>query len=364
MSSVGVSVGMSRISASGIPDDVEVSAVVTNYNGLDSLIPTLKSLSTASRPFAEIIVVDDGSTDGSLEWVRQNYPEIKLVPLGRNTARLNIVRNAGIKAAKSPYVFLTDNDITVRPGCVEQLLSTLLADPTVFSVTPRLLDQDRPEYVYQSGNAVHFLGVSVGSHRGRLAADLPWNTPIASYGGGIMLLDKAKVEQLGYFDEGYALGWGDDGEMHVRGALAGYKSLHDPLAICLVEVRPHGTTRAFGQYHNRLRFMLVAYGKRTLIALAPGLFLFELMVVLTALATGSISAYFKALKATWQEWGEVRRMRRMAQSLRAVPDKKILRTGSFEFPGVSKLPQPMRAAVAGAQSCTTVFWWAGYAFIA
>jgi GT2 family glycosyltransferase len=343
---------------------IPVSVVVTNYNGLSSLRPTLKSLLSTSYNFAEIIVVDDGSTDGSQEWLRQNHPEVRLIELGRNTAHLNIVRNAGIEAATSRYVFLTDNDITVRNGCVEQLLQTMLSDPAVISVTPRLLDQDRPEFIYQSGNAVHFLGVSVGSHRGRLASDLPWTKPVTSFGGGIMLLDTEKLAHIGYFDEGYALGWGDDGEMHVRGAIAGFKSLHDPVAICLVEVRPHGTKRAYGQYHNRLRFMLTTYGKRTLIALAPGLILFELMVVLAALVTGSLNAYGRAIRATWRERAEWRRVRHMAQALRRVPDKAILRSGAFEFPGASKLPRPMQSVVAGMQFCTSFFWWAGYAFIA
>lgn len=342
---------------------IPVSAVVTNYNGMDSLGKTLKSLTSASYGFAEIIVVDDGSTDGSREWVAQAYPDVRIIPLGRNTARLNIVRNTGIKAATSRYIFLADNDIVLRDGCVEQLLKTMLSDPSVFSVTPRLLDQDRPEIVYQSGNAVHFLGVSVGSHRGRLAVDLPWKAPVQSFGGGIMLLDRQKLARLGYFDEGYALGWGDDGEMHVRGALAGYQSLHDPMAICLVEIRAHGTKRAYGQYHNRLRFMLTSYGKGTLIGLLPGLILFELLILLGAVASGSLAAYAKALKAIWQERGDLRHMRRMIQSLRRVPDRKLLRTGAFEFPGISKLPSPMRAAVAGVQSCVNVFWWAGYAFI-
>ena len=359
-----MSMGMNRIGFSRIPDAIAVSAVVTNYNGLNSLIPTLDSLRSTSYHFAEIIVVDDGSTDGSQEWIRQNSPDVKLIEFDRNTAHLNVVRNAGIKAAKSRYVFLTDNDITVRQGCIEQLLTTMISDPAIFSVTPRLLDQDRPEYVYQSGNAVHFLGVSVGSHRGKRAADLPWKKPVQSYGGGIMLLDKDKVESLGYFDEAYALGWGDDAEMHVRGAAAGYKSLHDPRAICLVEVRPHGTKRAFGQYHNRLRFMLTTYGRGTLIGLLPGLLMFELMVMLVALLTGSIRAYAKAITTLWRDRRDLIRMRRMVQSFRRVPDKKLLRTGVFEFPGVSKLPKTMRTAVEGAQSCTIVFWWAGYAFIA
>src|SRR5690606_27963376 len=129
-----------------------VSAVVVNYNGLDCLAATLDGLKGSSRPFVEIIVVDDGSTDGSAQMVRELYPEVRLIALERNTANLALVRNMGLRAASSRYVFLTDNDIVLRPGCIEQLLHTLLSTPDAFSVVPRLLDQDDPAVVYQSGN--------------------------------------------------------------------------------------------------------------------------------------------------------------------------------------------------------------------
>ena len=354
---------MSFESAAMIVRHVPVSAVVTNYNGIESLKKTLRSLSAASYAFTEIIVVDDGSTDGSCEWIARTYPDVMVVRFERNTANLAKVRNAGIKAASSRYIFLTDNDIIVQDGCVEQLLATMLADMNVISVTPRLLEQDRPEVVYQSGNALHFLGVSTGSRRGQLASALGSGPPCHSVGGGIMLLDKEKAAQLGFFDEGYVHGWCDDGEIHWRGVLAGYLSLHDPAAICLVEVREHGNKRAFGQFHNRLRLILTSYKTSTLVGLSLALLLFEIALAFASLANGSFSAYAKALGATWRKRSDLWCMRRVVQSSRRVPDGQYLRAGAFEFPGLSKLSPLTQRAIGFAQSCTNVFWWISYPFL-
>src|SRR5690606_22326285 len=115
---------------------------------------------------------------------------VRLIALEHNTANLALVRNTGLRAASSRHVFLTDNDIVLRPGCIEQLLQTMVSQPGAFSVVPRLLDQDDPSIVYQSGNDLHFLAVSTGSRRGeRLAADATNQAPRSSIGGGIMLLD-------------------------------------------------------------------------------------------------------------------------------------------------------------------------------
>jgi len=340
------------------PGKVSVSAVVVNYNGADCIAATLDGLKASSRPFAEIIVVDDGSTDGSCELVRDHYPDVRLIAMERNTANLALVRSTGLRAATSPYAFLTDNDIVLSPGCVEQLLHTLLSRPGTFSVVPRLLDQEDNSVIYQSGNDLHFMAVSTGSSRGERLADNSDLRPRRNIGGGIMLLDLAIVREIGYFDTGYVHGWQDDGELHYRGQLAGFTSLHDPAAHALVKVRRHGNKRAFGQYYNRLRLVATGYQLRTLLLLAPGLLTFELALFLSTIINGTSGAYLRAWRRLFMNWDDTRRMRVRIQSSRRVSDSQVLQHGSFEFPLLLKLSPPRRAVFATVLRSLDVFWWA------
>lgn len=345
----------------GAPEPV--SAVVLNFNGMDSLGATLTSLQQYRPAFAEIIVVDDGSTDGSVEFVEREFPSVRVMPLGRNTANLATVRNTGIYAASSRYVFLTDNDIELEPGCIERLYETLTADDHTFSVTPRLLDQDNPSVIYQSGNGLHFLAVSTGSMRAVAVSEARSHAPWRSLGGGIMLLDMTKVRELGGFDPGYTLGWADDAELHYAGEISGYRSLHEPRALARVKVRAHGTKRAFGQYHNRLRFIFTGYSGLTLLLFGPALILFEVGVALSAIVSGSLPAYLRAWGRILSSGGELLRRRRLLQSRRKVSDLAILRHGTFEFPGQWKLNRFARRMVAAAQHCWDVFWWIAWPFL-
>jgi GT2 family glycosyltransferase len=342
------------------PQTTPVSAVVINFNGMDCIAATLDSLLASTYPFAEIIVVDDGSRDGSCELIRASYPQVKLVALPQNTGNLALVRNSGIKIAKTRHVFLTDNDIVLGKGCIEQLLATSISEGNVASVTPRLFDQDAMDVVYQSGNGLHFLGVSSGSMRGVPRAEQTDLRPRQSFGGGIMLIDMDIVSKLGYFDQGFVRGWADDGEIHYRAALAGYKSLHDPVAEAYVKVRSHGTNRAFGQYHNRLRLMLTCFSLPTLLALPPALVLFELALFASTVIAKTTDVYWKGWSLLWKSRAELKQMRRRVQAMRRVPDTRLLAHGRFEIPGDWKLSRAKRRVVSSLQRCWDIFFWFAY----
>lgn len=342
-------------------DPPSITAVVTNYNGMDCLGRTLHSLTHYALPFVAIIVVDDGSTDGSCEFVRAHYPQVRLIELGRNTANLATVRNTGLQAASTRYVYLTDNDIVLRPGCVERLFQTLTSQPGAFSVTPRLFDQDHPDVVYQSGNALHYLGVSVGSQRGMRA--VPSTQVRPSMGGGIMLLDMDVVRELGYFDTGYVHGWADDAELHLRGQLAGYASLHDPAAEAEVKVRTHGTRRALGQYHNRLRLIFTTYAGSSLVALSPVLTVFEGLLLISAVVCGTLPMYLQAWRKIIHDSRELAATRMRIQKQRRTTDRQLLRPGEFEFPGLHRFPHAARRLVWVMQQATAAFWWLAYPFL-
>ena len=272
----------------------------------------------------QVILVDDGSTDGSVEWVRAHYPSVSVVPMGHNTKRLNAVRNRALESASTRYVMLIDNDVAINRECLAELLGVMRGRERVLCCTPRLLYSDDAQRVYHDGGGLHFLCVSTHAPRGTSVAELPASPPKPTIGCGIMLIDREIAAQIGFFDEGYAIGWGDDGEFHIRGRIRGFHALHVPAAACLHVERPHGPARIYGQLHNRYRTLWCNYSVRSLVMLGPALCLFELCLAVAMGLKGNLPPQFRAVWHVIRDHRELTRLRREIQSTRRVADRDIL----------------------------------------
>jgi GT2 family glycosyltransferase len=312
---------------------VRLSVVIANYNGMDTLAGMLDSLRKYPLHIEETIVVDDGSTDGSAEWLRRQHPEIRLIALERNTGNLAKVRNAGMEVAQGTHILLTDNDIEFLPGCLHRLLEVIQSDQRVFCVTPRLVYHDRPEVLFQDGNGMHFLALGTGTARGVPVAEAGVPAPFPTCGGGIMLFDRARLRQVGEFDPGYMHAWADDAELQLRGILYGFRCLHVPAAAAKHHAKDHGSRRARGQIYNRFRVLMTFYRKRTLLVLLPSLLVFEIGLLVASVNNGFGEAYLAACRQAWRERRSALAARRELQQHRKVPDSDLFRAGLFEIPG-------------------------------
>jgi GT2 family glycosyltransferase len=275
------------------------------------------------------VLVDDGSTDGSLSTVPVEFPQVEIISMGKNTAMLNRVRNRGLEAARTPYVLLMDNDVTFTPGSIERLLEVVTGAGDILCCTPRLLYQDDPTRLYSDEQTLHYLCASCAPN----PVGVTDMRPRASMGGGIMLINRSLAETLGGFDDGFMLGWGDDGEFHLRGNLAGYRVLHVPTASLLLVPNPHGTGRVCAQFYNRFRTIAVSYSARTILVCAPALLLFELLLIVMCVVEGLLPSYFRALRRFWRDFGEIRARRRRAQASRKISDRLVLTGGVIATTG-------------------------------
>jgi GT2 family glycosyltransferase len=326
-------------------EDVRLSVVIVTYNGLDTLPGTLASLRNYPLPLEEIIVVDDGSTDGSVEWLR-SQPDVRLIAFEKNTGNLAKVRNAGLEVARGTHVFLTDNDIELLPGCLHGLLDVLLADERVFCVTPRLMYHGRPDVLFQDGQGMHFLALGTGNRRGVPVAAAGVPAPFRTCGGGLMLFDRERLRQVGRFDAGYMHAWADDSELQLRGLLYGLECLHVPAAAATHHAKDHGAKRAQGQIYNRFRVLTTFYRKRTLLVVLPSLLVFEAGLLTFALVHGLGGVYFRALRQAWRDRRSALAARRELQQRRRAPDSEVFWFGPFEIPGVVAPGRAVRGLVA------------------
>ena len=108
------------------------TVIIPNYNGMKFIENCMKAIKRETSTSYHICVVDNGSTDGSKEWVKNNCTDVQLIEMGENTGFCTAV-NAGIKAAKTPYVILLNNDTEVEYGFVKALETALERETKSFS---------------------------------------------------------------------------------------------------------------------------------------------------------------------------------------------------------------------------------------
>ena len=125
---------------------MKVTIIIPNYNGKHFMEPCLQSLANQTCSEFQILVVDNASSDGSIEYMRENYPDIELISLNQNYG-FSAAVNVGIRHSTTPYVLLLNNDTTVAPEFVDEMIKAIEKSPKIFSVSSRTHRQCR-RYVY------------------------------------------------------------------------------------------------------------------------------------------------------------------------------------------------------------------------
>ncbi len=309
---------------------VQWTAAVINYNGGTLVADTIASITQVHDPPDEILLVDDGSTDGSILSVQHSHPDVRVVEMERHTGRPTMVRNRALRAAEHRYVLLSDNDVTFAADAVEQLKAVMLERPDVAICTPLVVYDDDRETVYSQAHRLHFLcwGTLL---KARTVAAARAVGPHQGIGCGIQLIDKVRAEASGFFDENLVFGWGDDGALHHRLHLAGWACYTVPAAL-VYHRRIRTTPRVYGQIHNRWVVLLRDYQLRTLIVAAPALLVFELMLIASALSLRAGGEYLHAVHDVTSKLGPIRAARRRVQSSRRIADRNALCADDLDLP--------------------------------
>jgi GT2 family glycosyltransferase len=207
-----------------------VTVVVSNYNGSAIVRDCLESVRRLVSAPREILVIDDGSTDGSPALVRAHFPEVRVIELGVNSGILNKVRNRGLAEAATDFVFLVDNDVILKADCLDELLRGLATLPHAAVSLPRTVYERDPSMIYQDGQVLHYAGTSLARNRNLPLKDAD-DRPRLTIGWGVQLIDRHQAALVGNFSEDYVMGWGDDGEFHHKMNLRRRCCYHIPAAI-------------------------------------------------------------------------------------------------------------------------------------
>ncbi len=309
------------------PTCVPLSAVIANWNGRRYLPECLDALLPQLPAGAEVLLVDNGSTDGSAAWVRAAYPSVRLIALRENLGFAGGV-NAGLRAARGELLLLLNNDAFIEPGCIAALCELLWQRPEFGAAGAVLTFAHQPEIVASAGIRLRRDGLALDLWAGRRVEDLP-HTPreIAGPSGGAALYRRTLLEDVGLLEPGF-FAYLEDADLAWRALLRGWRSAVVPAARARhVYSATSGQGSPFKQRllgRNRARVILRCMPTPLLLRCLPAILAYDLLAVAygmlarqPAIAVGRIAA-LRELPALLRE-------RRSIQARRRAPLGAIIR---------------------------------------
>ncbi|MBI4299878.1 MAG: glycosyltransferase family 2 protein [Chloroflexi bacterium] len=206
------------------------SIVIPNFNGARHLPTCLNSLRRQTFRDFETLVIDNGSSDGSLKLLLEGYPEVRVIQRRSNRSFFSGAVNEGIRRAKGDIIVLLNNDTETEPDWLEELLKALGADKMTGIAASKMLLFDRRDVLNSAGD---FYGLDgMPGNRGVWERDLGQydeSTDVFGACAGAAAYRRSMLEAIGMFDEDF-VGYCEDVDVNFRARLAGYRVVFAPKA--------------------------------------------------------------------------------------------------------------------------------------
>ncbi len=202
--------------------------MIPNWNGRGWLAGCLGALAAQDRAATEVIVVDNGSRDGSVEYLESEHPAVRLVALTENTGFAHAA-NRGIEAAAGELVALVNTDVVLSADWLARTSAALVADPQAAAVACKMLSLSEPSRVYDAGDVLRRDGAC--EQRGRFGLDDGrWDTAGEVFGAcaGAALYRRDALLEIGGFDQRY-FAYLEDVDLALRLRLAGWRCRYEPV---------------------------------------------------------------------------------------------------------------------------------------
>lgn len=228
-----------------------VSIVIPNYNGIKFIANCLKSLEKQSYQNFEIIVVDNGSTDGSKELILQEFSYVTMILLDKNYGFCKAV-NDGIKKAETQYVILLNNDTVVKESFVEELVKAIEPSRQIFSCSAKMLQLYDKQLIDDAGDYYCALGWAFARGKGEEAVKYSEDTRIFAACAGAAIYRKDIFDEIGYFDEAH-FAYLEDIDIGYRAKIHGYQNKYAANAIVF-----HAGSGSSGSRYNEFKVGLTS----------------------------------------------------------------------------------------------------------
>ncbi len=300
--------------------------VVPNWNGERFLSSCLGSLREQTLQDFETVLVDNGSTDGSVGFVRRNFPEVRVLPLHDNRG-FSVAVNEGIRASRAAYVALLNNDTEVDPGWLEALVEAAEAHPEAGLFASKMVDFNDRRVLDGAGDVLRRSGLPYRLGHGEPdQGQYDEATFVFGACAGAALYRRSMLEDIGLFDEDFFANC-EDGDLSFRAQLAGYRCLYVPGSVVY-----HMGSATFGKRSaiaTRLgtRNSLCMLVKNLPAPLVPGFLPYvmagQLSRLVVTASTSTLGAHLEGLAGALRLLPLMLRKRREIQKRRQVPVEYI-----------------------------------------
>ena len=237
---------------------LRVSVIIPHWNGCHHLDDCLNALRRQTLADHEVILVDNGSTDGSQAYVREHFPEVRLIELGRNRGFTG-AGNAGYAASRGEFVCLLNNDTEADAGWLAAVVDVFERHPRAGIVASKLLLFDRRDHFHTAGDYYRVDGIP--GNRGvwqRDRGQYDREEPVFSACGGAAAYRRRMLEEIGFLDDAFFFSC-EDIDLAWRAQLAGWEVRYTPKAVVYHKLKASGGSGVVGSYHDGRNFLYVIW---------------------------------------------------------------------------------------------------------
>jgi len=307
---------------------LRATVVIPNWNGERFLNLCLTSLRRQSFKDFETVLIDNGSTDASVDFTERNFPEVRVISLGNNLG-FSAAVNAGIQASEAEYVALLNNDTEVDPGWLEALVRAAESHPKVGLLASKLVDFHDRCLLDGAGDALRRSGLPYRIGHQELDQG-QFDEPAYVFGAcaAAALYKRELFEEIGPFDEDF-FAYCEDGDVSFRAQLAGYRCLYLPGAL----VYHMGSASTGGKRsptatrlgtQNSVNLLVKNLPTALVWRSLPSVLAGQLSrVAITSFSPAGLRAHLDGLAGAWRLLPRMLKKRKEIQSRRRVSDSYV-----------------------------------------
>jgi hypothetical protein len=295
-----------------------LTVAIPTYEGRSLLETALPSLARQSFRDFRVVVVDDASSDDTVEWLRESWPEVEVVVQERNLG-VAVALNTCLRLSRTPLVGLFNNDIELDARCLEELVGAMREHPEAGWACAKLIDFHQRDVIDGAGDVFSWLASA--ERRGHGQRDRgQYDEPRAIFGacGAAVVYRRGALDDVGLFDEDFFALY-EDIDWDLRAHLAGFDCRYVPSAVVY---HMGGATLGSGltdficyhQWRNTLWIIAKDLPADALVRHSPQLLLGQLVSLAMAVRDRRLGVWWRAWRDALRAMPQVLRKRREVQA--------------------------------------------------